>query len=144
MKYVVILPDGASDEPLPQLNGRTPLDAAEMPNADQVARSGVLGRLVTIPDGFTPATDVCTLSLFGYDPARYYSGRAPLEAAAQGLNCGDDGIIFRCNFVTVLDGRMADFTAGHIAQEETLGLDPANNDRDFATLKHLLPLATKN
>jgi len=118
MKYVVILPDGASDQPLPQLNGRTPLDVAKMPYADQVARSGLLGRLVTIPDGFTPATDVGTLSVFGYDPARYYSGRAPLEAAAQGLNCGDDGIIFRCNFVTVLDGCMADFTAGHIAQEE--------------------------
>jgi len=128
MKYVVILPDGASDEPLPQLNGRTPLDVAEMPNADQVASSGVLGRLVTIPDGFTPATDVGTLSLFGYDPARYYSGRAPLEAAAQGLNCGDDGIIFRCNFVTVLDGRMADFTAGHIAQEETDRLIADLND----------------
>ena len=119
MKYVVILPDGASDEPLKQLNGRTPLEAADIPNADWVSRNGALGRLVTIPAGFTPATDVGTLSLFGYDPARYYSGRAPLEAAARGLNCSDDGIIFRCNFVTVLDGCMADFTAGHIAQEES-------------------------
>lgn len=119
MKYVIILPDGAADNPLPQLDGRTPLEAANIPNMDWVARHGRLGRAVTIPAGFTPGTDVGTLSLFGYDPHHDYSGRAPIEAAARGLTAGPDGIIFRCNFVTLLDGRMADFTAGHIPQAES-------------------------
>jgi 2,3-bisphosphoglycerate-independent phosphoglycerate mutase len=118
VKYVIILPDGAADEPLPQLEGRTPLEAARIPNMDWICRNGRLGRAVTVPDGFTPGTDVATLSVFGYDPARYYTGRAPLEAAARGLTVGADGVIFRCNFVTVLDGRMRDFTAGHIPQDE--------------------------
>jgi 2,3-bisphosphoglycerate-independent phosphoglycerate mutase len=82
MKYVIILPDGAADDPLPQLEGRTPLEAAKIPNMDWVSRNGRLGRVVTVPAGFTLGTDVGTLSLFGYDPGRYYSGRAPLEAAA--------------------------------------------------------------
>ncbi len=118
MKYAIVLPDGAADEPLPQLNGRTPLEAASTPNMDWVALHGRLGRAVTVPAGFTPGTDVATLSLFGYDPHRYYSGRAPIEAAAKGLSVRPDEIIFRCNFVTILDGRMKDFTAGHIAQSE--------------------------
>ncbi len=119
MKYVIILPDGAADEPVPELDGRTPLDAARIPNMDWVAQHGRLGRAVTVPAGFTPGTDVATLSLFGYDPATCYTGRAPLEAAARGLSVGPDGTIFRCNFVTVTDGRMTDFTASHIPQEES-------------------------
>jgi len=119
MKYVIILPDGAADDPLPQLEGRTPLQAADIPNMDWVSEQGRLGRAVTIPAGFTPGTDVGTLSLFGYDPHHNYSGRAPIEAAARGLTAGPDGIIFRCNFVTITEGRMADFTAGHIAQGES-------------------------
>jgi 2,3-bisphosphoglycerate-independent phosphoglycerate mutase len=119
MKYVIILPDGAADEPLPQLDGRTPLEAARIPNMDWVCRNGRLGRAVTVPDGFTPATDVATLSVFGYEPQKYYTGRAPLEAAARGLTVGPGGVIFRCNFVTVLDGNMKDFTAGHIPQDES-------------------------
>ena len=119
MKYVIILPDGAADEPLEQLEGRTPLEAARIPNMDWICGHGRIGRAVTVPDGFTPATDVATLSVFGYDPVRYYTGRAPLEAAARGLTVGPEGVIFRCNFVTVVDGKMKDFTAGHIPQDET-------------------------
>jgi 2,3-bisphosphoglycerate-independent phosphoglycerate mutase len=118
MKYAIILPDGAADEVLPQLGGRTPLEAARIPHMNWVAQHGRLGRSVTIPTGFTPGTDVGTLTLFGYDPHRYYAGRAPIEAAARGLTAGPDGLIFRCNFVTIADGRMRDFTAGHIAQAE--------------------------
>jgi 2,3-bisphosphoglycerate-independent phosphoglycerate mutase len=118
MKYVIILPDGAADKPLPQLNGRTPLEAARIPQMNWVAQHGRLGRVVTIPAGFTPGTDVGTLTLFGYDPHRYYAGRAPIEAAARGLTVRPDELIFRCNFVTILDGHMRDFTAGHIAQAE--------------------------
>ncbi len=118
MKYAIILPDGAADEPLPQLDGRTPLEAADIPHMDWIATHGRLGRVVTIPPGYTPGTDVGTLTVLGYDPATCYSGRAPIEAAARGLTAGPDELIFRSNFVTIRDGRMKDFTAGHIAQDE--------------------------
>lgn len=127
MKYAIILPDGAADEPLPQLDGRTPLEVAKLPYTHWVAQHGRLGRAVTVPAGFTPATDVATLSVMGYDPAKYYSGRAPIEAAARGLDAGPGELIFRCNFVTILDGRMKDFTAGHIRQDEVEALIPELN-----------------
>lgn len=127
MKYAIVLPDGAADEPLPELGGRTPLQAARTPHMDWVAEHGRLGRCVTIPDGFTPGTDVATLTVFGYDPRACYSGRAPIEAAARGLTVRPDEIIFRCNFVTVQDGCMRDFTAGHIAQTEADALVAALN-----------------
>jgi len=118
MKYAIVLPDGAADEPLPQLGGRTPLEVAKIPHMDWVAAQGRLGLARNVPAGLTPGTDVATLSLLGYDPRRYYSGRAPIEAAARGITVGSDELIFRCNFVTILDGRMRDFTAGHIEQAE--------------------------
>lgn len=118
MKYALVLPDGAADEPLPALGGRTPLEAAAIPNMDWIARHGRVGRVVTVPPGLTPGTDVATLSLLGYDPHRHYAGRAPIEAAARGIAVRPDELIFRCNFVTVADGRMQDFTAGHILQAE--------------------------
>ena len=118
MKYAIVLPDGAADEPLPQLDGRTPLEAASIPNMDWIASHGRLGRVVTVPAGYTPGTDVATLSLLGYDPTTCYSGRAPIEAAARGLTAGPDQLIFRCNFVTIEDGLMRDFTADHISQDE--------------------------
>jgi 2,3-bisphosphoglycerate-independent phosphoglycerate mutase len=118
MKYAIVLPDGAADEPLVQLGGKTPLEAARIPHMDWVAEHGRLGRYLTIPEGFTPATDVGTLSVLGYDPQVYYSGRAPIEAAAKGLSVRPDQMIFRCNFVTILGGLMKDNTAGHIAQAE--------------------------
>jgi 2,3-bisphosphoglycerate-independent phosphoglycerate mutase len=119
MKYAIILPDGAADDsPLAELEGRTPLEAARIPHMDWVAEHGVLGRALTVPEGFTSATDVATLCLFGYDPHRYYSGRAPIEAVAKGLQARPDQLIFRCNFVTIADGCMRDFTAGHIPQAE--------------------------
>ncbi len=118
MKYAIVLPDGAADVPLGALGGRTPLEAAHIPHMDRIARGGRLGRTVTIPDGFTPATDVGTLSVLGYDPRADYTGRAPIEAAARGLVARADQLILRCNFVTVRDGLMADNTAGHIRQDE--------------------------
>lgn len=128
MKYLILLPDGAADEPLAQLDGRTPLQAAHLPHMDWVAAHGPLGRMVTVPVGFTPATDVATLSLLGYDPYRYYTGRAPLEAIARRLEVRPDQLIFRCNFVTVQDGRLRDFTAGHISQPDADALIAALND----------------
>ena len=118
MKYAIVLPDGAADEPLAQLEGRTPLEVAEIPNMDWVSRHGCLGRVVTVPAGYTPGTDVATLSLLGYDPRVCYSGRAPIEAAARGLAVGPAELVCRWNFVTVVEGLMKDFTAGHITQAE--------------------------
>jgi len=119
MKYAIVLPDGAADEQLPELGGRTPLEAANIPHMDWVSKQGQLGRVVTVPPGYTPGTDVATLSLLGYDPDVYYSGRAPIEAAVKGITAGPDELIFRCNFVTIANGRMKDFTADHIAQHES-------------------------
>ena len=127
MKYAIILPDGASDEPLAQLGGRTPLEAAHIPHMDSVAGAGRLGQVVTIPDGYMAGTDVGTLTLMGYDPRRYWAGRAPMEATAQGLVSTGDQLIFRCNFVHLAEGRMKDFTAGHIAQADAAELIAALN-----------------
>src|SRR4051794_5092197 len=118
MKYVIVIPDGCADEPQEALGGRTPLQAAHKPNMDRIARQGVVGRSNNVPAPLTPASDVATLSLFGYDPVQVYTGRAPLEAAAMGVSLGPNDWAVRCNLVTVEDGRMRDFTAGHISDTE--------------------------
>jgi 2,3-bisphosphoglycerate-independent phosphoglycerate mutase len=121
-KYVVILVDGAADFPLDELGGRTPLAAANTPNADAVARRGVVGTLDPIPAGQSAGSDVGNLSVLGYDPDIYLTGRAPLEAAAMDIPLGPSDVAFRCNLVTLADGRMADYSAGHISTEEAAEL----------------------
>lgn len=118
MKYALILPDGAADTPVESLGGKTPLEAAKKPNMDWVAMNGRQGTMVTIPKGLPIDSGVATLSVIGYDPAEWYPGRAPIEAAARKIRLGDDDLVFRCNLVTIVDGRMEDFTAGHIRQGE--------------------------
>jgi 2,3-bisphosphoglycerate-independent phosphoglycerate mutase len=117
-KYVIVIPDGAADEPHESLGDKTPLQAACLPAMDRVAREGLVGRSRNVPDRFLPASDVATLSLFGYDPERYYTGRAPLEAAAMGIALGPDDWAVRCNLMTIKDGLLTDFTAGHITSAE--------------------------
>ncbi|MHA1600788.1 MAG: cofactor-independent phosphoglycerate mutase [Alphaproteobacteria bacterium] len=114
MKYALIIPDGAADEPLAELDGRTALEAAEIPHIDRIARTGRQGMVQTIPQGYPPGSDVAQMSILGYDPDKYYSGRAPLEAAAQGITTEPSDWIFRCNLVTIADGVMRDYSAGHI------------------------------
>lgn len=121
-KYAIVIPDGAADEPQESLGGKTPLQAARTPGMDRIAREGVLGRSRNVPDRFVPASDVATLSLLGYDPLLYYTGRAPLEAAAMGHHLGPDDWAIRCNLMTIRDGLMSDFTAGHITSEEGAAL----------------------
>jgi 2,3-bisphosphoglycerate-independent phosphoglycerate mutase len=118
MKYVIVIPDGCADEPQEALAGQTPLKAAHKPNMDRIATLGVVGLADNVPRPLTPASDVATLSLFGYDPLTVYTGRAPLEAAAMGIALGADDWAIRCNLVTVEDGAMRDFTAGHITSED--------------------------
>src|SRR3954465_6444116 len=117
-KYAVVIPDGAADEPQESLGGKTPLQAARTPEMDRIAREGLLGGPRNRPNKFLPASDVATLSLFGYDPLVYFTGRAPLEAAAMGHALGPGDWAVRCNLMTILDGKMTDFTAGHITSEE--------------------------
>jgi 2,3-bisphosphoglycerate-independent phosphoglycerate mutase len=118
MKFAIVIPDGAADEPQASLGGKTPLEAARKPFMDRVAKTGVVGRSNNVPPSLTPASDVATLSLFGYDPLQVYTGRAPLEAAAMGIALAPADWAIRCNLVTVEDGRMRDFTAGHISDAE--------------------------
>ncbi len=119
MKFAFICPDGAADHPLPSLDGKTPLEAAATPNMDRVAREGVLGLARTIPAGLPAGSDVGQLSLLGYDPDTYFTGgRAPIEAAALGIRLGPDDVAFRLNLVRVEDGRMADYSGGHISTEK--------------------------
>jgi 2,3-bisphosphoglycerate-independent phosphoglycerate mutase len=118
MKYAIIIPDGAADEPLKELGGKTPLEAAHTPNMDAIARAGRLGTVRTVPDGFESGSDVATMCLLGYDPAVYHTGRAPLEAAAQRIPLSPTDWVFRCNLVTVVDGIMKDHSAGGISDAE--------------------------
>jgi 2,3-bisphosphoglycerate-independent phosphoglycerate mutase len=118
MKYAIIIPDGAADEPLKELGGKTPLEAAHTPNKDAIARAGRIGTVRTIPDGFESGSDVATMCLLGYDPKVYHTGRAPLEAAAQRIPLSATDWVFRCNLVTVKDGIMKDHSAGGISDGE--------------------------
>src|SRR3954447_22130195 len=118
-KYVVCVPDGAADEPLEELGGRTPLEAARLPTFAALARRAEVGRAATIPEGFPPGSDVGNMSILGYDPARYHTGRAPIEAAALGIDIADDQVAYRCNLVRVGDdGTMEDFAGGHPSSED--------------------------
>ena len=118
MKYAIVIPDGAADVALEELGRRTPLEAARTPHMDRLSTIGKLGTVRTVPEGMDPGSDVAILSVLGYDPRKYYSGRAPLEAAARGLELGPDEWVYRCNLVTIIDGVMEDHSAGHITTEE--------------------------
>ncbi len=113
MKYVICVPDGCADLPVPELDGRTPLEAARTPNLDALAARGTVGRAAVIPEGMAPGSDVGNMSIFGFDPADHHTGRAPIEAAAMGITLGPDQVAFRCNLVTVVDGVMVDFAGGN-------------------------------
>ena len=122
MKYAIIIPDGCADEPLESLGGKTPLQAARTPAMDEIARLGVVGRASNVPEHLPPGSDVANLSLFGYDPNKYFTGRAPLEAAAQGIRLGPEDWAIRCNLVTIEDQTMRSFTADHISTAEATEL----------------------
>ena len=118
MKYVICVPDGCADEPIDALGGRTPLEAASTPTLDALAARGEVGRAAVIPPKMAPGSDVGNMAILGYDPVRYHTGRAPIEAAALGLRLGPDRVAYRCNLVTVAGGRMVDFAGGHPSSED--------------------------
>ena len=118
MKHVLIIPDGFADRPLPVLKDRTPIEAARTPAMDTLAREGEVGLAVNVPKGMEPGSDVACMSLLGYDPLRYHTGRAPLEAVSLGVDLADGEVAFRANLVTVVEGVMVDYFAGHIKSRE--------------------------
>jgi len=124
MKYIVVLGDGMADYPIPELDGKTPLQFARKPNMDRLAGSGEVGMVKTIPDGMAPGSDVANLSVMGYDPLQHYTGRSPLEALSMGIVMTETDVAFRCNFVTLSDEAeytqktMVDYCADEISTEE--------------------------
>ena len=128
-KYVIIVPDGAADKPLAQFGERTVLEAAETPNMDNVSRHGRQGLVQTIPDDMEAGSDIAQMSLLGYDPRKFHSGRAPIEAAARNIKLSTDDWVFRCNLITISDGKMADHSAGHISTEEARALIKELNEQ---------------
>lgn len=126
MKYLILQGDGMADYPLDGLGGKTPLEAAATPHMDWLASHGIFGLAHTIPEGFPPGSDVGNMTILGYDPALYHTGRSPLEAASMGVTLGPEDIAFRCNLVTLKEkgggAVMEDFTAGHISSSEAAEL----------------------
>lgn len=118
MKYAIVIPDGCADEPQESLGGRTPLQAAATPYMDAIAKAGVVGSSNNVPTHLPAGSAVANMSLLGYDPNEHFSGRAPLEAAAQGIELAEQDWAIRCNLVTVEDQVMRDFTADHITSDE--------------------------
>jgi 2,3-bisphosphoglycerate-independent phosphoglycerate mutase len=122
MKYVVLVPDGCADEPVAELDDRTPLEVAAMPALARLAERSEVGRASVIPGGLPPGSDVGNMAILGYDPAKFHTGRAPIEAAAMGVDLGPDDVAYRCNLVTLDDANpptMVDFAAGHPTSEQS-------------------------
>lgn len=128
MKYLVLLGDGMADLPLPDYNNKTPLEIANKPYMDLLAKKGTVGMVKTVPDMLSPGSDVANLSVMGYDTAKYYTGRSPLEAASIGVDLKDDDMTFRCNLVTLSDDAeyenktMLDYSSGEITTAESTEL----------------------
>ena len=152
MKYIILQGDGMADWPVAELGNKTPLEYARTPHMDRIASQGLLGLTHTIPQGFPPGSDVGTMSLLGYDPRRYHTGRSPIEAASMGVELGPDDIAFRCNLVTLgpdENGQeiMVDFAADHITSEEaaelirTINTELGGKDIEFhpgVSYRHLM------
>lgn len=120
MKYIILVGDGMADYPLQELGGRTPLEVARTPNMDYIVENGAIGKVRTIPDETIPGSDVANISILGYDPKKYYTGRGPLEAANLGVELQEDDVAFRCNLVTVsAQDILLDYSAGHISSKES-------------------------
>jgi len=128
-KYILLVPDGMGDRPLPELDGKTPMQVAKKPNMDWLAANGRVGAVNTIPPGMDPGSDVAAMSILGYDPRKYYTGRAPIEAASMQIPLDPKDVAFRCNLVTSDGETMIDYSAGHVTTEEARELIGYVNDK---------------
>lgn len=122
MKYIIVLGDGMADEPIDLLGGKTPLEAAETPIMDTLAREGRCGMLKTVPEGMHPGSEVANMAVLGYDVARLFEGRGVLEAASMGIDVPEGYMAMRCNLINITDGRIKNHSAGHISTEEATEL----------------------
>ena len=129
MKYVIIIPDGCADLAIESLGNRTPLQAANLPNIQTLARTGIIGQSCNVPEGLPPGSDVAVLGLLGYNPTLCYTGRAPLEAVAQNIELTDKDWAIRCNLVTIIQSTMASFAAGHISTPEAAEMMQTLNEQ---------------
>ncbi len=145
MKYVVLVGDGMADYPRPELDNKTPLQYAATPHMDLLASRGSMGMVNTVPAGFPPGSDVANLSVLGYPPEKYYTGRSPLEAVSMGVELEDRDVAFRCNLVTLSDDepydskRMVDYSAGEVSSSEARELVEAVNDRLGSATRRFYP-----
>ena len=122
MKYLLIVGDGMADYPVPELDNKTPLQAANKPNMDMIATKGCSGLLRTVPEGLTPGSGTAILSVLGYDPKIFYTGRGPFEAAARNIQLDENDVAYRCNLITEKDGILVDYSADHITNSESAEL----------------------
>jgi 2,3-bisphosphoglycerate-independent phosphoglycerate mutase len=129
MKYLLIIGDGMADYPIPELDNKTPLQAANKPNMDMIAAKGRNGLLRTVPNGLTPGSGTAIISVLGYDPTKYYTGRGPFEAAARNIKLDANDVAYRCNIITEKDGILIDYSAGHITSTESKELIDAINKK---------------
>jgi 2,3-bisphosphoglycerate-independent phosphoglycerate mutase len=128
MKYCVLIIDGASGLPLPQRGGKTCLELAQTPNLNTIAKEGILGLVRTVPRGMEPSSACACMSVLGYDPKVYYQGRAAIEARSMGIPLDAGEVVFRCNLVAIREGKMWDYSAGHVSTEEAKQLITALNE----------------
>ncbi len=129
MKYLILIIDGAAGLPLPGRGGKTCLEMANTPNLDAMAVEGMLGLVRTVPTGMEPSSACACMSVLGYDPRIYYRGRAAIEARSMGIAIGEGEVVFRCNLVAVRDGRMWDYSAGHITSDEAHAIIGTLNEK---------------
>jgi len=120
MKYIMLVGDGMADRPLEEFEGKTVLEIAQTKNMDEIVSRGRIGLVKTIPDGLSPASDVANMSILGYNPRKYYTGRGPLEAANMGIDLKENEVAFRCNTITASDDTLLDYSAGHIQTKESV------------------------
>ena len=139
MKYCVLIIDGASGLPLPERGGKTCLELAYTPNLDAMAREGIMGMVRTVPSGMEPSSAGACMSVLGYDPGVYYRGRAGIEARSMGIPVGEGEVVFRCNLVAVRDGRMWDYSSGHISTDEAQQIIGALNESLGSDQVHFYP-----
>ncbi len=139
MKYCVLIIDGAAGLPLPERGGKTCLDLAYTPNLDTMAQEGVLGLARTVPLGMEPSSACACMSVLGYDPKVYYRGRAAIEAKSMGIPIDDGDVVFRCNLVAIRDGKMWDYSSGHIETSQAQALISALDENLGSDKVHFYP-----
>ncbi len=139
MLHILLVPDGAADLPLPELNGLTPLQAANTPNLNALASHGSVGSVQVTPLEMYPGSDAANMALLGYNPSEFYTGRGPVEAAAMGIQLSPEDIAFRCSLITATDDTLLDYSAGHVSTEEARELVIAAQDALCTAQQTLYP-----